>query len=135
MSGADERSAIESKFAEAKETARAYLQAVGVLDPDGLAWNKRRERDIRLMADAILGTLKVARKLPNDPGARDAVMRARLYLHHGYHPEILDDLRERDRTPPISAGCAPAASGAAARRAKRPSWRRSRPVPRGARAS
>ena len=33
------------------------------------------------------------------------------------------------------AGCAPAASGAAARRAKRPSWRRSRPVPRGARAS
>ena len=38
-------------------------------------------------------------------------------------------------TTPISAGCAPAASGAAARRAKRPSWRRSRPVPRGARAS
>ena len=32
-------------------------------------------------------------------------------------------------------GGAPAASGAAARRAKRPSWRRSRPVPRGARAS
>ena len=30
---------------------------------------------------------------------------------------------------------APAASGAAARRARHPSWRRSRPVPRGARAS
>ena len=38
-------------------------------------------------------------------------------------------------TTPISAGCAPAASGAAARRARRPSWRRSRPVPRGAHAS
>ena len=31
-------------------------------------------------------------------------------------------------TMPISAECAPAASGAAARRARRPSWRRSRPV-------
>ena len=38
-------------------------------------------------------------------------------------------------TTPISAECAPAASGAAARRARRSSWRRSRPVPRGARAS
>ena len=38
-------------------------------------------------------------------------------------------------TTPISVGCAPAASGAAARRVRRPSWQRSRPVPRGAHAS
>ena len=45
--------------------------------------------------------------------------------------------REGESTPisKLQPECAPAASGAAARRARRPSWRRSRPVPRGARAS
>ena len=103
MSGSDVRADIESEFAESIETARAYLQAVGVLDADGDGGRtprERREREHRIMRDAILKGETAAVVSPNDPFARHAATLGHTYLHYGYNSEILDTLLEKDCSHP-----------------------------------
>ncbi len=100
MSGEGELDAIKREFEDAKKTARVYLRAVEVLDPDKISATKNREREIGRMADAILGNQKVARHMPNDPDTRRAATLACRYLHYGHDPEVLKDLLEWSRYKP-----------------------------------
>ena len=52
MSGEGELDAIKREFEDAKKTARVYLRAVEVLDPDKISATKNREREIGRMAVA-----------------------------------------------------------------------------------
>ena len=72
MSGEDELATIEGAFEEAKETARAYLRAVGVLASAGVSMCQYRSRLVRTMRKAILNGGTEAVEAPNDPFARDA---------------------------------------------------------------
>ena len=54
MSRANARSGIEDEYEEAKETARVYLEAVGVLGPDEDSTSEYREPETRIPLDAIM---------------------------------------------------------------------------------
>ena len=79
MSGTAGRSCIEREYDEAKETARAYLRALGVLDPEGISTREHRERDKTLTRDAIRKGTGPAVELPSDPSATRATVLARRY--------------------------------------------------------
>ena len=81
---------IKSEYEAAKKTATAYLQAVGVLNPDGISTHEWREREVRIMRDAIRKVGPV--ELPSHPFAREAVMLARRFLDDGHNPDILEKL-------------------------------------------
>lgn len=83
---------IKSEYEAAKETASAYLQAVGVLNPDEISTHEWREREVRIMRDAIRKVWNTVVDLPNDPVAREAVMWARRFLHDDHNPDILEKL-------------------------------------------
>lgn len=95
MSGEDELATIEGEFEEAKETARAYLRAVGVLAPDELSMRQYRSHQVRTTRNAIINGEAADGESPNDPFAQDAVILGIRYLHHSRDPEILDVLRQR----------------------------------------
>ena len=95
MSDADARSDIEREFEEAKETARVYLRAVGVIGPGRVSTPEYREREQRNMRDTILRGWAPDAVVPNDPSARDATNLGRQYLHCARDDEILDALLER----------------------------------------
>ena len=99
MSSPDARTDIMSEYDEAKKTARAYLQAVGVLAVDGISAAEYRERETRVMRDAILRGRNEVIALPDDPVARDAVMRARRFLHNDHDPDILETLLANEHKP------------------------------------
>ncbi len=100
MSGANAKSDIQNEFADAVKTAGAYLQAMKVLGEDGISAPEYRERDARIMRDAILkGGNKVVH-LPNDPFARDAAKLAHQFLHEGHNPKILETLLGKDTCHP-----------------------------------
>ena len=90
MSDTNALSDIKSEYEAAKETASAYLQAVGVLNPDEISTHEWREREVRIMRDAIRKVGPV--ELPSHPFAREAVMWARRFLHDDHHPDILEKL-------------------------------------------
>lgn len=88
MSSEDELATVEAEFEEAKETARAYLRAVGVLAPAGVSTRKYRSQQVGTMRKAILNGGTEAVEVPNDPFARDAAILGIRYLHHGRAPEF-----------------------------------------------
>ena len=69
MSGARAQSDIKSEYEAAKETASAYLQAVGVLTPGAISMWEWPERVVKIMRDAILEGMNALVDLPNDPFA------------------------------------------------------------------
>ena len=74
---------IEGEYAEAVTTARAYLQAVGVLDANGRVFEedeirKRRECEDRMMRAAILSVEQPV-TLPRDPNCEHAIKLAMRY--------------------------------------------------------
>ena len=79
LSGRAGRSCIEREYDEAKETARAYLRALGVLDPGRVSTREHRERDERLTRDGLRMGIGEAVELPSDPSARRATAIARRY--------------------------------------------------------
>ena len=86
------QAAIEDEYAEAVTTARAYLQAVGVLDADRrvLEANEIRqhsERQDRIIRAAILSVDQPV-TMPRDPNCEDAVKLAMRYRREG-DPESL----------------------------------------------
>ena len=92
VSGVAGDSCIQREYNEAKETARAYLRALEVLNPGGGSTRKHREREARLIRDGIgQGRWKVL-ELPNDPVARHATVLARRYLHDDRDDNFLDAL-------------------------------------------
>ena len=96
VSGADVRSDIEREFEEAKETARAYLQAVGVIGPGAISTPEYRAREKRNMRDTILRGWPPDAIVPNDLSARDATHLGCQYLHRGRDNKVLDALLDRD---------------------------------------
>ena len=111
MNRSNARPEIESEYEEAKKTALVYLRAVGVLGPaKGPKKNKHREersstpvyrnRQTRILRNAILKGRREAVNLPDDPSARDAAVLVRRYLHHRYDSGILETLLARDRSHP-----------------------------------
>ena len=96
MSRANARSGIEDEYEEAKETARVYLEAVGVLGLDEDSTSEYRELETTIMRAAILGAFH----FPNDPFAADAAYLGHRYLHRGSDSRILENLLEKDRTHP-----------------------------------
>ena len=100
MSGAGAQSAIESEFAEAKDTARAYLRAVGVPTPDEISMPEYRKREIRIMRNAILEGGAVDVDYPRDPFACHATILGHRYRHYGYDSGNLEVLLEKDRCHP-----------------------------------
>ena len=96
MSRANARSGIEDEYEEAKETARVYLEAVGVLGLDEDSTSEYRELETTIMRAAILGAVH----FPNDPFAADAAYLGHRYLHRGSDSRILENLLEKDRTHP-----------------------------------
>ena len=92
VSGADVRSDIEREFEEAKETARAYLRAVGVIGPDQFSAREFREYDEGIMRHAILNRGTGVVDLPNDPLAREAALLGIRYLRCGRDDKILETL-------------------------------------------
>ena len=99
MSRADARSEIESEYEEAKETARVYLQAVGVLGPR-IPTEEYRECETQAIRHAMLESWTAEGDLPDDPIARYAAVLGIRYLHEGYDSEIIETLLERDRSHP-----------------------------------
>ena len=99
MSRLNTRSEIESEYEEAKETARVYLHAVGVLGP-WIEATEYRERETRAIRHAMLESWTAEGDLPDDPIARYAAVLGIRYLHEGYDSEILETLLERDRSHP-----------------------------------
>ena len=99
MSGTAGRSCIEREYDEAKETARAYLRALGVLDPGGISTREHRERDERLTRDAIRKGTGVVVELPSDPFARRATVLARRYLNYDRDDHIVEELLENADSP------------------------------------
>ena len=65
MSRANARSGIEDEYEEAKETARVYLEAVGVLGPDEDSTSEYLEPETRIPLDAIMQKTGVV-DLPDD---------------------------------------------------------------------
>ena len=100
VSGADVRSDIEREFEEAKETARAYLQAVGVIGPGAISTPEYRVREKRNMRDTILRGWSPDAIVPNDLSARDATHLGCQYLHRGRDNKVLDALLDRDCSHP-----------------------------------
>ena len=99
MSGTAGRSCIEREYNEAKETARAYLRALGVLDPGGISTREHRERDERLTRDGIRMGTGEALELPSDPSASRATVLARRYLSYDRDDRIVDELLENADSP------------------------------------
>ena len=66
MSRANARSGIKGEYEEAKETARAYLKAVGVVEPYEDSTPDYREPETGTLPDAIMREAGVD-DLPNDP--------------------------------------------------------------------
>ena len=99
MSRANAGSEIESEYEEAKETARVYLRAVGVLGST-TSGDEYRERQIRAIRHAILKSWTAEGDLPDDPFASYAAYLGVRYLHKGYDSEVLGTLLEMDRTHP-----------------------------------
>ena len=99
MSGTDAQSDIESEYEKAKNTARAYLKAVGVLEPDEISMPEFRESQTRKMEDMLLEGGKVPVGLPDDPDGREAGMLAHRFLHGDCNPEILDTLFANEGNP------------------------------------
>ena len=97
MSGTDAQSAIEKEFEQAKSTARAYLQAVRVFDPDVTS---TRENDLSIMQEIISTSMQGSVHLPYNPFARHAAYLARQYLVRGYDADILQTLLEKDCSHP-----------------------------------
>ena len=85
-------SCIEREYDQAKETARVYLRALGVLNSGGVSTRAHREREARLMRDAIRKGSREVVDLPSDPIARHATVLARRYLHDNRDDNILDAL-------------------------------------------
>ena len=100
MSDAGVRSDIEREFEEAKETARAYLQAVGVIGPGAISTPEYRVREKRNMRDTILRGWSPDAIVPNDLSARDATHLGCQYLHRGRDNKVLDALLDRDCSHP-----------------------------------
>ena len=112
MSQSDARSDIESEYEEAKNTACAYLGAVGVLGPakgsklkdhnrpKRIQMSIYRRRQTRILQNAILKDGREAVNLPDDPFARDAAALGHRYLRHGQDSVILETLLEKDGSHP-----------------------------------
>ena len=113
MSSPNARPEVVCEYEEAKETARVYLRAVGVLEPEGTSNKefgehekkalmlKYREREGRILWSAIVKGGREAIELPDDPSARDAAKLGRRYLHHGYDSEILCNLLKKAPHHPV----------------------------------
>ena len=97
MSGAAHRTDIKREFDDAVNAAGAYLRALEeVLDPITISATEYREREIRIMRNAILKGWTLDLVLPIDPFARHATSLGFRYLHCGRDAEILDVLFEWD---------------------------------------
>ena len=110
MSGTDTQSDFTSEYEEAKNTARAYLLALGVLQPikkksmplrptKTISMPEFRERQTKKIEDMFLKGGKVVVDLPDDPDVREAGMLAYRFLHDGHNPKILDTLLANEGTP------------------------------------
>ena len=92
---------IEGEYAEAVTTARAYLQAVGVLDANGRVFEedeirKRRECEDRMMRAAILSVGQPV-MLPRDPNCHDAIKLAMRYRRDVDPESLAALLRNQNR--------------------------------------
>ena len=101
MSGEGERAAVKREFEEAKKTARVYLRVIGALEWDESRAPGYREREIRLMRNAILKPGQGAVELPSGPAARRATELAIRYLQSGRDDKVLEALRD-DMSGPAS---------------------------------
>ena len=95
------QAAIEDEYAEAVTTARAYLQAVGVLDANGRVFEedeirKRRECEDRMMRAAILSVGQPV-MLPRDPNCHDAIKLAMRYRRDVDPESLAALLRNQNR--------------------------------------
>ena len=91
---------VESEFNEAVETARVYLTAVEVLDPNGSLSIWCPKCEVRIMRSAILTNYGEAVDLPRDPFARHAAKLGYEYLRHGRDLQKIEVLLERDSCHP-----------------------------------
>ena len=99
LSGTARRSCIEREYDEAKETARAYLRALGVLDSGGISTREHRERDERLTRDGLRMGIGETLDFPSDPSATRATVLARRYLNHDRDDRIVEELLEHADSP------------------------------------
>ena len=92
MSDTDAQSEVKAEYEECKKTARAYLLAVGVLEPEEVSMSQFREREIRRIENVLLNDGTLEKILPEDPDAREACMLACKFQEGDHDPEILDTL-------------------------------------------
>ena len=100
MSGTTDRSRIEREYDEAKETARAYLRALGG------CWTLKGSRrgsigsvTRGLTRDGLRMGIGEALELPSDPSASRATVLARRYLNYDRDERIVDELLEHADRP------------------------------------